>query len=606
MANPLMRSVVQVETSRIKEAIREVFKDNMSELRAVRDTDEKKMAALKVRGMVRERKIRALERDLLQCKNDGKTSQEEIDAKAAELHTCMQERGEFLEELMTVRYKLEGVKGRLKVTRQALRDSVLSGREHSSQIEKMVRMANAVAQENADSYTKLNDGQPLLPSRFDNYTESMRTILDSLGRCREIQEELTQANTLSESRLAEIERLRGALSEASATREEITQKMETLRTEIGMAKAESAEKEEEKNRLRQRLDAANTRNDTLQEQLTQANEEKAEKDQEIEEKTAALARKEEELEGNSQTIAGLQTDLVQAETDKGNQIQDLQREFGLARDELLAETDAVKTELETKKVELDAKEAVNRDLSAVLARCATAKEELDAQLKEAQAKVSVAEKTLKQLRSLNTGLQEEQGLNAESLRVAQEKIGALEAEKAKNADAISELEAEVKKYNKEIASLNGKISTCEKTILNNVENIESLRRSVQNMNDTNQSLGERNKEVVENLDEQARQLDECQSELSRLKFENERYQTSHRSAEELITTLRNERQVAVDRQKELQGQMEGLRRLNEDIINSCNNLEQENRLRRATDKGTTTSRSVEQNTRRHTTGTQGV
>lgn len=78
MANPLVRSAVQVETSRIKEAIREAFKDNMAELKSARDTDERKMEGLKVQNRQRRQRIRGLVEDLKQCRNDGRTSQAEI------------------------------------------------------------------------------------------------------------------------------------------------------------------------------------------------------------------------------------------------------------------------------------------------------------------------------------------------------------------------------------------------------------------------------------------------------------------------------------------------------------------------------------------------
>lgn len=113
MANPLVRSAVQVETSRIKEAVREVFKDNMAELKSARDTDERKMEGLKVQNRQRRQRIRALLEDLKTCRESGRTSQAEISRRQqmltdtlGQLQTCNQdtdrltrERDEAVEQL---------------------------------------------------------------------------------------------------------------------------------------------------------------------------------------------------------------------------------------------------------------------------------------------------------------------------------------------------------------------------------------------------------------------------------------------------------------------------------------------------------------------------
>lgn len=98
MANPLVRSAVQVETSRIKEAVREVFKDNMAELKSARDTDERKMEGLKVQNRQRRQRIRALLEDLKTCRESGRTSQAEISRRQqmlthtlGQLRTCNQD-----------------------------------------------------------------------------------------------------------------------------------------------------------------------------------------------------------------------------------------------------------------------------------------------------------------------------------------------------------------------------------------------------------------------------------------------------------------------------------------------------------------------------------
>lgn len=113
MANPLVRSAVQVETSRIKEAVREVFKDNMAELKSARDTDERKMEGLRVQNRQRRQRIRALLEDLKTCRESGRTSQAEISRRQqmlthtlGQLRTCNQdtdrltrERDEAVEQL---------------------------------------------------------------------------------------------------------------------------------------------------------------------------------------------------------------------------------------------------------------------------------------------------------------------------------------------------------------------------------------------------------------------------------------------------------------------------------------------------------------------------
>lgn len=106
MANPLVRSAVQVETSRIKEAVREVFKDNMAELKSARDTDERKMEGLKVQNRQRRQRIRALLEDLKTCRESGRTSQAEISRRQqmltdtlGQLQTCNQDTDRLTREI---------------------------------------------------------------------------------------------------------------------------------------------------------------------------------------------------------------------------------------------------------------------------------------------------------------------------------------------------------------------------------------------------------------------------------------------------------------------------------------------------------------------------